>query len=90
MIDRLSNKITYKEIVQEELSDSVKYVNLKTTTQESEKVKIVTSLNKEKIDEDMAFAGYNLLVTSEVDSDAKDIYNAYHNLWRIEHSFRLM
>ncbi len=90
MVDRLSNKITYKEVVREELGDSVKYVNLKATTQEGEKVKIATSLNQKKIDEDMSFAGYNLLVTSEVNADAEDIYRAYHNLWRIEHSFRVM
>lgn len=90
MVDRLINKIHYKEVVREELGDAVKYVNLKATTQDGEKVKIATSLNQEKIDEDLSFAGYNLLVTSEVNADAKDIYNAYHNLWRIEHSFRVM
>ncbi len=90
MVERLLNKITYKQAVREELGDSVKYVNLKATTIEGENVKIATSLNQEKIDEDMAFAGYNLLVTSEVNADTKDIYNAYHNLWRIEHSFRVM
>lgn len=46
--------------------------------------------NQEKIDEDMAFAGYNLLVTSETKADAKEVCRAYHNLWRIEHSFRVM
>jgi len=90
MVDRLSNKITYKEVVREELGDSVKYVNLKATTMDGEKVKIAASLNQEKITEDMSFAGYNLLVTSEVNADAKDVYRAYHNLWRIEHSFRVM
>ena len=90
MVDRLIDKIHYKEVVREELGDAVKYVNLKATTQDGEKVKIATSLNQEKIDEDLSFAGYNLLVTSEVNADAKDIYNAYHNLWRIEHSFRVM
>lgn len=90
MVDRLTNKITYKQVVREELGDSVKYVNLKAVTQEGEKVKIATSLNQEKIDEDLALAGYNLLVTSEINADARDIYKAYHNLWRIEHSFRVM
>ncbi len=90
MVDRLSNKIYYKQVVREELGDATKYVNLKATTQDGEKVKIAISLNQEKIDEDLTFAGYNLLVTSEINADAKDIYNAYHNLWRIEHSFRVM
>ncbi|MFR8350980.1 MAG: transposase [Clostridium sp.] len=37
-----------------------------------------------------SFAGYNMLVTSEISMKDKDVYNAYHNLWRIEESFRIM
>lgn len=90
MVERLENKINYKEIVREELGDSVKYVKLEAKTIEGEKVKIATSLNADKIEEDLKFAGFNLLVTSEIKASARDIYYAYHNLWRIEHSFRLM
>jgi len=46
-------------------------------------------LNQKKIDEDMKFAGYNLLVTSELDKTPLEIYKAYHGLWRIEESFRV-
>ena len=35
-------------------------------------------------------AGYNLMVTSETNMSASEIYAAYHNLWRIEESFRIM
>lgn len=90
MVERLKSKITYKEAVREELGDSVKYVNLEAKTIEGEKVKIATSLDQKKIDEDLAFAGYNLLVTSETGASATEIYKAYHNLWRIEQSFRVM
>ena len=90
MVERLENKITYKEVIREELGDAVKYVNLEAKTIEGEKVKIATSLNKDKINEDLSFAGYNLLVTSEIDKEAREIYRAYHNLWRIEQSFRIM
>ena len=90
MVDRLSNIITYKKAVRDELGDSVKYVFLKAVTQNGENVKIATSLNQEKIDEDLALAGYNLLITSEINADARNIYAAYHNLWIIEHSFRVM
>lgn len=90
MVERLQSKITYKEAVREELGDSVKYVNLEARTIEGERVKIATSLNQKKIDEDLAFAGYNLLVTSETSAPAVEIYKAYHNLWRIEQSFRVM
>jgi hypothetical protein len=34
--------------------------------------------------------GYNLLVTSETKMKDEDIYAVYHNLWRIEESFRIM
>ena len=90
MVERLENKITYKEVIREELGDAVKYVNLEAKTIKGEKVKIATSLNKDKINEDLTFAGYNLLVTSEIDKEAREIYRAYHNLWRIEQSFRIM
>ena len=36
------------------------------------------------------FAGYNLLVTSEVKMTDQDMYDTYHCLWRIEESFRIM
>ena len=90
MVERLQSKITYKEAVREELGDSVKYVNLEAKTIEGERVKIATSLDQKKIDEDLSFAGYNLLVTSETGASAAEIYKAYHNLWRIEQSFRVM
>ena len=35
-------------------------------------------------------AGFNILVTSETNMKDEDIYNTYHNLWRIEESFRIM
>ena len=37
----------------------------------------------------MAFAGYNMIVTSETDMDPEDIYRTYHGLWKIEESFRI-
>ena len=30
------------------------------------------------------------MVTSEINKPANDIYNAYHGLWRIEESFKIM
>lgn len=52
--------------------------------------KTSVSINQEAIDKDLKFAGYNLLVTSEPGMDDMDIYNTYHNLWRIEESFKIM
>lgn len=47
-------------------------------------------MNEELINKSLELAGYNLLVTSEISMSDKDIYQAYHNLWRIEESFRVM
>lgn len=52
--------------------------------------KVAVSLNKNAIDGDLKLAGYNLLVTSEVKMKADEVYTTYHNLWRIEESFRVM
>ena len=30
------------------------------------------------------------MITSETDMKSIDIYNTYHNIWRIEESFRIM
>ena len=37
-----------------------------------------------------ALAGYNLFVTSEIHMSDSEVYHTYHNLWRIEESFRIM
>ena len=70
--------------------DSIKYVTYTSTNKNGEVIEVRASLNKAKIDEDMNFAGYNLLVSSEINKSALDIYNTYHGLRRIEESFRVM
>lgn len=52
--------------------------------------KASVTINQDAIDRDLMFAGYNLLVTSETEMKDSDIYNTYHNLWRIEESFKIM
>ena len=38
----------------------------------------------------MKLAGYNMIITSEISMSATEVYSVYHNLWRIEESFRIM
>lgn len=52
--------------------------------------KIKVTVNRDAVNRDLKLAGYNLLVTSETKMKAGDIYSTYHNLWRIEESFKLM
>lgn len=82
--------LSLKGALKEDYGDSIKYVNFTSIDKEGEVVKSIPSLNQEKIDEDLSLAGYNLLVTSEYKKNAQEIYNAYHGLWRIEESFRVM
>ena len=47
------------------------------------------SIDQDKVEEDLRYAGYNLLITSELNMDPLQVYNTYHNLWKIEESFRI-
>ena len=89
-INKATTLTSIKQNVKEEYGDSIKYVNFTTVNENGEIIKPIPALNNEKIDEDLSLAGYNLLVTSEVNKSAQEIYNAYHGLWRIEESFRVM
>ena len=75
-----------------EYGDSAKYIRFTSVDKAGNETgdDISVALNEEKIQQDSALAGYNLLVTSEASMSADEIYSAYHNLWRIEESFRVM
>ena len=68
------------------------YINLKAFDKDGELIeaKIKGLLNREKIENEKKFAGFNVLVTSETKIDSIEIYKLYHHLWRIEHTFRIM
>lgn len=75
-----------------EYEESSKYVKFASTDKEGNvtKEKVAVALDEKKYEKDMALAGYNLLVTSEIKMKDQEIYETYHNLWRIEQSFRIM
>ena len=89
MVDKACGCNTYKKISKEELGDSAKYLKIVSKDKDGKNVKPVISIDQDKIDEDLRYAGYNLLVTSELDMDPLKIYDTYHNLWKIEESFRI-
>ena len=89
MVDKATNYTTYKKMAREELGDSAKYIRIKNTDKNGTNVKPVIEINQEKINEDLKYAGYNLLVTSELNMDPLQVYHTYHNLWKIEESFRI-
>lgn len=89
-VDKLTNYISYRQAIKEEIGDSAKYLNYEAIDNNGKKVKIATSINMKKVYEDLDYCGYNMLVTSEINANPEDIYKTYHNLWRIEESFRIM
>jgi transposase len=88
-INRMVEKaesLTLSKAKKSEYGESGKYVSF--TDGKGKKASV--EINRTAIDKDMKFAGYNLLVTSETEMTDTDVYNTYHNLWRIEESFRIM
>ena len=75
-----------------EYGDSAKYVIFTAVDKKGNDTdgKIKVSMNEELIQKSLELAGYNMLVTSELKMPDRDVYDAYHNLWRIEESFRIM
>lgn len=88
-IDKMINKakkLNSYQAKKSEYGECGKYVNIKS----SDGGKATYELNEDIIEKDRKLAGYNMLVTSETKMTEQDIYDAYHNLWRIEESFRVM
>lgn len=75
-----------------EYGDCAKYVTFISADKKGKetdgKVKVI--MNDEAIKKNLELAGYNLLVTSETGMSESEIYSTYHQLWRIEESFRIM
>ncbi|MCD8123461.1 MAG: IS1634 family transposase [Lachnospiraceae bacterium] len=89
MADKASNYTTYKKMARQDLGESAKYVKVINKDKNGRKVKPTIEVDQKKIDEDLKYAGYNLMVTSELDMEPLQIYNTYHSLWKIEESFRI-
>jgi len=88
-INRMVEKaksLTVSQAKKADYGETGKYVNF--TDKEGKKAKV--TINQKAIDKDLIFAGYNLLVTSETNMSDMDMYDTYHNLWRIEESFKIM
>lgn len=89
MADKASNYTTYKAMTREELGDCAKYVKIINKNQNGKKIKPVIEIDQKKLNEDLKYAGYNLMVTSELDMEPLQVYQTYHSLWKIEESFRI-
>ena len=89
MADKAAKFTTYKKITREELGDCAKYVKITRKDKNGKKIESLVEVDQAKVNEDLKYAGYNLMVTSELDMEPLQVYQVYHNLWKIEESFRI-
>lgn len=84
--------LSASEARKSEYGDSAKYVSFIAADKKGTKTdgKVKVEINDKAIEKAKRLAGYNMMVTSELKMSASEIYAAYHNLWRIEESFRIM
>ena len=76
-----------------EFGESSKFVDFIVANKKTGEVNddsICLKINEDKILKEKQLAGYNLIVTSEINVSDKQLYETYHNLWRIEESFKVM
>lgn len=75
-----------------EYGECAKFVNFISADKKGKETdgKVKVTMNDKAIETARKLAGYNMLVTSELKMSDQEIYKAYHNLWRIEESFRVM
>ncbi len=88
-----ARELSFSKAKKAEFGEAAKYVNFKSIDKDGvidDDNRVVTDMNEKKIQHDLALCGYNMLVTSEIKLTEKEIYQTYHNLWRIEESFRIM
>lgn len=87
-----AKKLRACEAKKSEYGDSAKYVTFVSADKKGQKTdgKIKVEINEKAIEKAKKLAGYNMIITSETRMTASEIYAAYHNLWRIEESFRVM
>jgi transposase len=88
-IQKLEDKarqLCLSKAAKEEYGECSKYVTFKG----KDGAKANVNLNEKKLKQDKELCGYNLIVTSEKNLTNHEIYKIYHNLWRIEESFRMM
>lgn len=95
-INKMANKVkelSARGALKSDYGDAKKYVTFVGVDDDgcvNEDIEVQTIINQAKLDEDRKLAGYNLLITSEINMKAKDMYETYHQLWRIEETFRIL
>ena len=70
-----------------EFGETGKFITFKSQNNDDT---VIATVNEKAVKNALSLCGYNMLVTSELNMSSTQIYEIYHNLWRIEESFRVM
>lgn len=91
-MERKAKSLCLSQAKKSEFGESAKYVTFTSVDGNKEETgqKPVVIMNTEALKRDLELVGLNMLITSEYKMRDTDIYNTYHNLWRIEETFRVM
>lgn len=87
-----ARRLRLSQVKRSEYGDSAKYVTFSAVDDDGEQsgASVVCTLNHKAIERARRLAGYNMIVTSEVSMPDEEIYSTYHELWKIEESFKTM
>ncbi|MDE5757168.1 MAG: transposase, partial [Allobaculum sp.] len=87
-----AKKLVHSSAKKSEYGEAAKYITIRSVDEDGviNEEKPVIEINQKAIEKDLRLAGYNLLVTSETKMKAEEIYKTYHQLWKIEDTFRVM
>lgn len=92
-IQKMINKamgLCQSQAKKKEYGESSKYFKFISYDEEGNENKVKAEIDMDAVSKDIELAGYNLLISSEVTMKETEIYNVYHQLWRIEESFRIL
>lgn len=95
-IDKLARKaesLCTSAAKKSEFGECSKFVDFESLDKETGEIgaqKVIASINPKKIEELKRMCGYNMLVTSEIRMDPVECYKLYHELSRIEETFKTM
>ena len=87
-----ARRLRLSQAKRKEYGDSAKFVTFTAVDGNGEEpdASVVATLNHAAIDKARRLAGYNMIVTSEKSMPDREVYSTYHELWRIEETFRAM
>ena len=87
-IDEVKDAAKYNQVIKTNLGEYGNYLNVETLIDDNKRVKIVKSINTDKLNADLNYCGYYILITSEVDDDPKDIIDNFEHIYSIKTHFK--